>query len=88
MELEADFVPALHELSALQFSDSNFLESEATASRLLALRPRDGGFPTIFPSRATILQPLFSEHLAWLLLPRDYADAYTMRGQARISMKK
>lgn len=88
LELAPDFVPALHELSALQFFDGKFSESEATASSLLAQRPSQGGFPAIFPRRVTMLQPLFSEHVAWLLLPRDYADSFTLRGQARIAMKK
>ena len=88
LELEPQFIPALYELSALQFSDNKFSDSEATASALLALRPGDGGFPLIFSNRVTMLQPLFSEHLAWLLLPRDYAETFTLRGQARIAMKK
>jgi hypothetical protein len=88
LELAPDFVPALHELSALQFVDGKFSESEATASSLLALRPSQGGFPATFSSRVTMLQPLFPEHFAWLLLPRDYADSFTLRGQARIAMKK
>lgn len=87
LELAPDFIPALHELSALQFADNKFSECEATASNLLALRPSEGGFPVIFPNRVTMLQPLFPEHLAWLLLPRDYADSFTLRGQARIAMK-
>jgi tetratricopeptide (TPR) repeat protein len=88
LELAPHFIPALHELSALQFSDSKFSESEATASSLLALRPTNGGFPVIFPSRVTMLQPLFPDSLAWLLLPRDFAETFILRGQARISMKK
>jgi hypothetical protein len=88
LELASDFVPALHELSALQFADNKFSECEASASSLLALRPSDGGFPAIFANRVTMLQPLLSENLAWLLLPRDYADSFTLRGQARIAMKK
>jgi hypothetical protein len=88
LELEPDFIPALYELSALQFSDNKFSESEATACTLLSLRPSDGGFPVISSNRVTMLQPLFSEHLAWLLLPRDYVETFTLRGQARIAMKK
>jgi len=88
LELEPNCIPALHELSALQFSDGKFSESDATASSLLALRPSDGGFPAIFPGRVTMMQPLFPDHLAWLLLPRDYAETFILRGQARISMKK
>jgi hypothetical protein len=87
LELAPDFIPALHELSALQFADNKFSECEATACNLLALRPSEGGFPVIFPNRVTMLQPLFPDHLAWLLLPRDYADSFTLRGQARIAMK-
>lgn len=88
LELAPDFVPALHELSALQFADNKFSLCEATASSLLALRPSNGGFPVIFANRVTMLQPLFAEHVAWLLLPRDYPDSFTLRGQARIAMKK
>jgi hypothetical protein len=88
LELSPDFAPALHELCALQFLDGKFSDSEATASSLLALRPSQGGFPAIFGSRVTMLQPLFAEHLAWLLLPRDYAESFTLRGQARIALKK